>query len=132
MLDNCEHLIDACAQLLEAVLAASPDLRVLATSREALRVPGEVVWRVPSLTVPQATQCVDANLVLEYEAVRLFIDRIRQVEMEFSLTRSNAASVVAICNWLDGIPLAIELAAARAPPCPSRRSPRGLTIVSVC
>ena len=114
VLDNCEHLIDACAQLLEAVLTASPHLRVLATSREALRVPGEDVWRVPSLTVPQATQCVDANLVLEYEAVRLFIDRIRQVEMEFALTRSNAASVVAICNWLDGIPLAIELAAARA------------------
>ena len=93
VLDNCEHLIDACAQLLEILFGASPDLRVLATSREALRVPGEVVWRVPSLTVPQLSEGVDASVVLECEAVRLFIDRIRQVELEFALTLTNAASV---------------------------------------
>ena len=114
VLDNCEHLIDACAQLLDTLLGACPDLRVLATSREALRVPGEVVWRVPSLTLPDLGEGVAAEVLLASEAVRLFVDRVRQLEQEFSLTDSNAATVADICRRLDGIPLAIELAAACA------------------
>jgi predicted ATPase/DNA-binding CsgD family transcriptional regulator len=121
VLDNCEHVIDACAGLLDTLLGACPDMRVLATSREALRVPGEVVWRVPSLTVPELAHGVAAG-VQASEAVRLFVDRIGQLEQEFSLTESNAASVAEICRRLDGIPLAIELAAACA---------RGLTIQEI-
>ena len=114
VLDNCEHLIDACAALVDNLLGACPDLRVLATSREALRVPGEVVWRVPSLTVPGLGDGVAAEVLHASEAVRLFVDRVRQLEQDFSLTHSNAASVADICRRLDGIPLAIELAAACA------------------
>jgi non-specific serine/threonine protein kinase len=113
VLDNCEHVIDACARLLDTLLGACAALRVLATSREALRVPGEVVWRVPSLTVPEVGKGVAAE-VLASEAGRLFVDRIGQLEQDFSLTNSNAASVADICRRLDGIPLAIELAAACA------------------
>jgi non-specific serine/threonine protein kinase len=113
VLDNCEHVIDACARVLDTLLGECPDLRVLATSREALRVPGEVVWRVPSLTVPEPGDGVAAD-VLASEAVRLFVDRVGQLEQDFSLTDSNAASVAEICRRLDGIPLAIELAAACA------------------
>jgi non-specific serine/threonine protein kinase len=114
MVDNCEHVIDACAGLLETLLGACPDLRVLTTSREALRVPGEVVWRVPSLTLPEPGDGVLAEVLLASEAVRLFVDRVRRLDQEFSLTTSNAASVADICRRLDGIPLAIELAAACA------------------
>jgi predicted ATPase/DNA-binding XRE family transcriptional regulator len=114
VLDNCEHLIDACADLLVRLLGACADLRVLATSREALRVPGEVVWRVKPLTVPELGEGVAAEVLLASEAVRLFVDRVGQLEQEFSLTDSNAASVANICRRLDGVPLAIELAAACA------------------
>jgi non-specific serine/threonine protein kinase len=87
---------------------------VLATSREALRVPGEIAWRVPSLDAPEPDGSVDAHHLLEYAAVRLFCDRVCQVEPEFSLNAENAAAVAHICRRLDGIPLALELAAARA------------------
>jgi non-specific serine/threonine protein kinase len=113
VLDNCEHLIESCAELVEMFLAASPELRVLATSREALRVPGEVAWRVPSLSTP-APGHVEAARLAEYEAVRLLVDRIRQMDPDLELTGANAAAFSAICNRLDGIPLALELAAARA------------------
>jgi non-specific serine/threonine protein kinase len=112
VLDNCEHLIEACAELVDAVLGASPEVSVLATSREALRVPGETAWRVPSLDAPHLATFASPGQLLEYAAVQLFLDRVHQVEPEFSLTDSNARALADICNRLDGIPLAIELAAA--------------------
>jgi non-specific serine/threonine protein kinase len=114
VLDNCEHQVVACAELVEALLHAAPDLRVLATSREALRVAGEITWRVPSLEVPDPAKWADPDTMLACEAVKLFVDRIGQVETDFSLTPGNAAAVAQLCSRLDGIPLAIELAAARA------------------
>jgi predicted ATPase/class 3 adenylate cyclase/DNA-binding CsgD family transcriptional regulator len=100
VLDNCEHLLDACAELVVAVLSAAPGLTVLATSREAIGVAGEVSWRVPSLS-------------LRDEAVELFADRARLAQTGFTLADDNAAAVTEICARLDGMPLAIELAAAR-------------------
>jgi predicted ATPase/class 3 adenylate cyclase/DNA-binding NarL/FixJ family response regulator len=100
LLDNCEHLIDASASLTVALLAACPQLTILATSREPIRVSGEVAWGVPSLALAD-------------EAITLFIDRARQVRPDFVVTESNSAAVAEICRRLDGIPLAIELAAAR-------------------
>jgi predicted ATPase len=115
LLDNCEHLIGACAELAEGLLQACPGLRVLATSREALQLPGEVVWRVPSLTTPAAN--ADALPPLErladYEAVRLFVERAAGAQPGFRLTAQNAAAVAQVCAHLDGIPLALEMAAAR-------------------
>ena len=105
-LDNCEHLLEACARLCQRLLAAAPDLRVLATSREPLRVAGEAVWPVPPLAVASADGTVS-------EAVRLFADRAAATAPGFALTPANAGEVAAICRELDGIPLAIELAAAR-------------------
>jgi predicted ATPase/DNA-binding CsgD family transcriptional regulator/transcriptional regulator with XRE-family HTH domain len=113
VLDNCEHLIDACAALLNSLLGASPELRVLATSRGALRVPGELAWRVRSLATPEPGIWADADQLLEYEAVSLLAERMRQVDSQFMLTTQNAAAVAQICSRLDGIPLALELAAAR-------------------
>ena len=100
VLDNCEHLLDACAELVVAVLSGAGRLTLLATSREAIGVAGEVSWRVPSLT-------------LAGEAIELFIDRARHARPDFTLTDDNAATVGEICARLDGVPLAIELAAAR-------------------
>jgi non-specific serine/threonine protein kinase len=114
ILDNCEHLVDGCAEVSDALLDASPSLRVLATSREALRVPGEVVFRVPPLETPEPGECVDPPAMLDYAAARLFCDRACQVDLDFSLTAENTAAVADICRRLDGIPLALELAAARA------------------
>ena len=111
ILDNCEHLIEAAARLCEALLGRCPGLCILATSREALDVPGEVAWRVPSLSVPPAE--VAAGGELSGDAVTLFSDRARAVDPEFRLTDDNAPAVARICRRLDGIPLALELAAAR-------------------
>jgi predicted ATPase/DNA-binding CsgD family transcriptional regulator len=111
VLDNCEHLLDACAHVAEALLRACPDLRVLATSREPLGVAGEVRWRVPSLAVPVARMPLDD--LAGYGAVRLFVERAAAVRPGFALTVANAPAVVETCIRLDGIPLAIELAAAR-------------------
>jgi predicted ATPase len=114
VLDNCEHLLDACAALVQRLLAGCPDVRVLATSREPLGVDGEVVWRVPPLTVPdgEASTMPTPNPT-EYSAMRLFVDRARQIQTGFALTDESVREVVEICRRLDGIPLAIELAAAR-------------------
>lgn len=100
ILDNCEHLLDATAALVGAILAACADVTVLATSREPIGMSGERIWRVPSLSITD-------------EAVELFTDRARLVRPEFAITDDNAATVAEICQRLDGMPLAIELAAAR-------------------
>jgi predicted ATPase/DNA-binding CsgD family transcriptional regulator len=105
-LDNCEHLLEACARLCQRLLAAAPDLRLVATSREPLRVAGETIWQVPPLAVASADGTVA-------EAVRLFTERAAAIAPGFTLTAANADAVTAICRSLDGIPLAIELAAAR-------------------
>jgi len=116
VLDNCEHLVDACARLVEALLQTCPRLRVLATSREALGIAGEIAWPVPSLSLPEPLAAVDPESIddlIRYEAIRLFIQRARAVLPGFELTPENAAATVQIVRRLDGIPLAIELAAAR-------------------
>jgi predicted ATPase/DNA-binding SARP family transcriptional activator len=112
VLDNCEHVIDACARLVDRLLRACPELRVLATSRERLRMDGEVAWRVPSLSLPEAS---GGRAELERsEAVRLFIQRAADAAPGFALDEENCPAVAEICRRLDGMPLALELAAARA------------------
>jgi predicted ATPase/DNA-binding CsgD family transcriptional regulator len=113
VLDNCEHLVSACAQLAETLLHACPDLRMLATSREALNSAGETAWLVPSLRVPYTYHLPPIEELVKYEAVQLFIERAAAVLPSFRLTPENARPVVQICRRLDGIPLATELAAAR-------------------
>jgi len=113
ILDNYEHLIQACAELVDTMLCTTPDLHVLATSREALRLPSETTWRVPSLAVPDALGQTDPEHVLECGSVKLLVDRILQVEPDFPLNSRNTTTMAKICQRLDGIPLAIELAAAR-------------------
>ena len=113
VLDNCEHLVGACAELADALLHASPGLRILATSREALGIAGETTWRVPSLLLPDPRQLPTADRLLAFEAVRLFIERAVAAAPGFTITNANAPAVVQICQRLDGIPLAIELAAVR-------------------
>lgn len=113
ILDNCEHLIAACAGLAEHLLGACSGLRILATSREPLRVPGEVTWRVPSLTLPEPGQWVNPAELSSYESIRLFCERAGDVASGFALGDENAAAVAEICLRLDGMPLALELAAAR-------------------
>lgn len=115
VLDNCEHLVDSVATLVENLLRACAGLRVMATSREGLGVAGETLWRVPSLSLPskrgQESE-LDLDSALSYEAVRLFVDRARSLVPGFRLTPAGAASIAGICRRLDGIPLAIELSAA--------------------
>jgi predicted ATPase/DNA-binding SARP family transcriptional activator len=111
VLDNCEHVIAACAELAARLLAGCPRLRVLATSREPLRVGGEVAWRVPSLPVP--AHGTGPDLVGRLESVRLFVDRAGDAAPGFALDAENAAAVAEVCRRLDGMPLALELAAAR-------------------
>jgi non-specific serine/threonine protein kinase len=116
VLDNCEHLVGACAQLVEALLRACPDLRILATSREGLALAGETTWRVPSLAAPDLSAPAGlppVEQLTQFEAVRLFIDRAVEAQRSFAITNQNAPAVAQICHRLDGIPLAIELAAAR-------------------
>jgi predicted ATPase/DNA-binding CsgD family transcriptional regulator len=111
-LDNCEHLIDACAQLCQRLLASSAGLRIIVTSREPLRVAAEAVWQVPPLSLPPPDAVADAAVLSGYESVRLFADRAAAAHPGFELSPANAASISAICRALDGVPLAIELAAA--------------------
>ncbi len=113
VLDTCEHVISAAAALAEAVLRARGTLHLLATSREPLRAEGEWVYPVPPLAVP-AENAEDADDLLRYGGVRLFVERLRAAEPHFAPDRRSAAMIAAICRRLDGIPLAIELAAARA------------------
>jgi predicted ATPase len=111
VLDNCEHLLSPVGELVEGALHRCPDVSVLATSREGLGVDGEQVWPLRSLDVPRDAADVDA--VARSHAVQLFVDRARSARPDFVLSSSNAASVVEICRRLDGMPLAVELAAAR-------------------
>jgi predicted ATPase/DNA-binding NarL/FixJ family response regulator len=113
ILDNCEHLIDACAELAEAWLHSCPGLRVLATSREALGITGEIAWPVPSLYLPDLRRLPDLESLPRYESARLFVERTAAVRPNFTLTEQNAPAVAQVCYRLDGNPLAIELAAAR-------------------
>ncbi len=112
VLDNCEHLVASCADVAERLLQQCDELRILATSREPLGVPGERMWRIPSMPVPEPgmLSAVDA---LDHDAVRLFVDRAQQADPTFAVTDQNAPTIAEICRRLDGIPLAIELAAAR-------------------
>jgi predicted ATPase len=123
LLDNCEHLIDSCAYLTERLLRASAGLDFLVTSREALGIAGEVAWAVPTLSVPASDEIHALEIsarrdeilsrLMEYESVRLFVDRAVAAQPSFQMTVQNALAVAQICYRLDGIPLAIELAAAR-------------------
>ncbi len=114
VLDNCEHLVEACASLVDSLLRSCSGLRVLATSREPLGVTGEAVWPVPALTVPAGGTSVSPPALGEFEATRLFVERATLVRPGFAAREGNAAAIAEVCRRLDGIPLAIELAAARA------------------
>ena len=113
VLDNCEHLAEAAASLAEYLLAACAALVVLATSREALGVEGELSWQVPPLSLPKGGPAPTASELAASDAVKLFEQRAQLVRPSFRITDENAAAVLSICQRLDGLPLAIELAAAR-------------------
>ena len=116
VLDNCEHLVEACARLAEALLRGCPRLRILATSREALGIGGERAWLVPALALPavEAGKPVTRAVAAASEAIQLFVERTQAVRPSFELRDDNVAAIAHICRRLDGLPLAIELAAARA------------------
>lgn len=114
VLDGCEHLVDSCAEIATRLLRTCPRLSILATSREPLGVTGEVIWRTPSLTVPRPTDAPRPELLMESEAIRLFVERARLSRPDFELSSANAAALSQICTRLEGIPLAIELAAGLA------------------
>ncbi|MGD9711466.1 MAG: tetratricopeptide repeat protein [Thermomicrobiales bacterium] len=113
LIDNCEHVIGACTQLADHLLRTCDDLRILATSREPLRMSGEQLWPVRPLSVPKRGESGSAASALTSDAVRLFVQRANAVAPSFAVSDANASSVTEICCQLDGIPLAIELAAAR-------------------
>src|SRR5258708_4236443 len=113
VLDNCEHVIEECARIVASLLACCPRLALLATSREPLAINGEVVLRVPALSLPDEAEPVDRTRLLHYDALRLFVERAHAAEPSFRLTDGNAGAVVEICRRLDGIPLALEPAAGR-------------------
>ncbi len=112
LIDNCEHLVESCALLIEQLLHACPNLKIIASSREALGIAGETVYRVPPLSLPDPTQ-VTHEALAQSESVQLFIVRAAAANPQFTFSDQNAASVAQICRRLDGIPLALELAAAR-------------------
>jgi len=111
ILDNCEHLLDACAQLTIALLQGCPNLKVLVTSREVLKVEGEAIYYLPTLAIPEDNMSLEA--LNGYEAIRLFTERAALSLSAFNLTQENAKTITDICRRVDGIPLAIELAASR-------------------
>ncbi len=113
VVDNCEHLLPVVAHRADVLLRGCPDLRVLATSREGLGIPGELTYRVPSLSLPDLQRLPSLENLTEYEAIRLFIERATFGQPGFAVTNRNALAVAQICHRLDGIPLAIEMAAAR-------------------
>jgi len=115
LLDNCEHLLSACAQIAESLLRACPHLKMLTSSREALGAAGEVTFRVTSLALPDPHNLPSLENMTQYDSVRLFIERAVAVKPGFVITNENAPAVAQVCARLDGIPLAIELAAARVP-----------------
>jgi non-specific serine/threonine protein kinase len=111
--DNCEHVIDASAKLADALLRACPALHILATSRAALRVPGEAVWHVPAMETPEKQQALTPEVAAGYDAIQLFAEYATLAQPAFALTQKNVAVVAGICRRLDGLPLAIEMAAAQ-------------------
>ena len=113
VLDNCEHLVGACAEVVTALLQGCGSLHIIATSRERLEVPGETTYLVPSLAMPEPWQLLPPEALVRYAAIRLCVERARARRSDFVITTRNAAPVMRICHRLDGIPLAIELAAAR-------------------
>jgi predicted ATPase/DNA-binding XRE family transcriptional regulator len=113
ILDNCEHLIEVCANLATVLLSHCSALKILATSSKALDIDGEMAWRVPPLASPDPANIPPLNEFIQYEAVRLFIDRASLANPNFRMEENSASAVAQICYHLDGIPLALELAAAR-------------------
>src|SRR5512137_1312887 len=113
ILDNCEHLIEGCAQFADTLLHAAPQVKILASSREGLSIGGEATYRVPSLAAPDPQHLPSLEALTQYDAVRLFIARARAVLPSFEVNNTNAPAVAQLCYHLDGIPLALELAAAR-------------------
>jgi predicted ATPase/DNA-binding XRE family transcriptional regulator len=113
VLDNCEHLVAACAQLVEMLLHLCPNLHILATSREALGVAGETTFLVPPLSLPTASQSLAPETLIQSDAGRLFVERAAKALPGFAVTHQNASAVALVCRRLDGLPLAIELAAVR-------------------
>jgi non-specific serine/threonine protein kinase len=113
ILDNCEHLLPACAKLVSTLLPACPQLRFLTTSREPMNITGETTYLVPPLQLPDAEHCTRLDELQDVESLRLLVERAADVRSDFSLSESNVSAVVEICRQLDGIPLALELAAAR-------------------
>ena len=113
IVDNCEHVVHACAELAEALLKSGPSVTVLASSREHLHIAAEAAYPVPTLAVPNPQDKIAHEALTRYEGVRLFVDRAMAVQPAFKVTPQNAPAIAEICGHLDGIPLAIELAAAR-------------------
>ena len=113
ILDTCEHLVSSCAEVVELLLSEAPALRIVTTSREPLGVAGEIVYRVPSLSVPESKAALTMDALARFEATQLFLERARRLEPTFAPIPQSAAVIVRLCQRLDGIPLAIELAAAR-------------------
>ena len=113
ILDNCEHLVGACAELAKELLQSGPHLKILASSREPLHTPGETTYHVLPLAVPSEQEAFTPEALSRYEAVHLFVDRATAAQPAFRITQQNAQAIAQICHRLDGIPLALELAAAR-------------------
>ena len=113
VLDNCEHVLQGCAEVAKRLLQAGPGVRILASSRERLTIPGETMYQVTALALPEASAAPDLDALARIDSVRLFLNRANAVLPSFRLTEQNAPLVADICRRLDGIPLAIELAAAR-------------------
>jgi len=113
VLDNCEHLLAACSSLVNTLLRACARLHILATSRQALGVAGEAAWPMPALSVPEPRQQLTLDSLAQYEAVQLFVERARMKRPDFEITGENMEAIAQLCYRLDGIPLAVELAAAR-------------------
>jgi predicted ATPase len=133
VLDNCEHLVAASASLVGTLLRSCPRLSVLATSREALGVEGEIQFAVPPLSLPDLRHLQKVEDLSRYEAAGLFVEKVAAARPDFALTGDNFMAVTQICSRLDGIPLALELAAARARVLsPWSRSPRASRALSAC
>ncbi|MDP9257115.1 MAG: adenylate/guanylate cyclase domain-containing protein [Actinomycetota bacterium] len=132
LLDNCEHVLEPCRQLADALLHGCPDITVVATSREPLGLGGETTWRVPSLSLPPERAPEALQSLGDSDAVRLFIERAVKVRPNFAVTNESAPHVAQICQHLDGIPLAIELRPRACVSCRSSASPRGSPTDSAC